>query len=86
MRITTDGFSNGVLVYDDTRLPESYRGLIFASDGDHVVHAYKVERKGATFAVRAQFDLLESSDPLTSSRASRSSGRTAPSTSSIPAT
>ena len=62
MLTTTDGFSYGVLVYDDTRLPENYRGLIFASDGLHVAHAYKVERKGATFAVTAQFDLLKSSD------------------------
>ncbi len=62
MRVASDGFTNGVLVYDDTRLPENYRGLLFASDGVHVVHGYKVERKGATFAVRAQFDLLQSND------------------------
>ncbi len=60
-----DGFSDGTLVYEDARLPENYRGLIFASDDEnHAVRAYKVERKGATFAVRAQFDLFKSGDDL----------------------
>ncbi len=66
MLAATGSRSAGVLIYDDTRFPENYRGLIFASGstGPQAVHAYKAERKGATFAVVEQFDLLKSDDGL----------------------
>jgi quinoprotein glucose dehydrogenase len=55
--------AGGLLIYNDTRFPEKYRGLLFAADQTgHAVCAYKVERKGATFAVAEQFDLLKSDD------------------------
>ena len=57
------GFSDGLLIYNDTRLPENYRGLLFAADKEsNAVHAFEVERKGATFTVKSQFDLLRSDE------------------------
>ncbi|HVS35058.1 MAG TPA: hypothetical protein VMS17_05715 [Gemmataceae bacterium] len=54
--------AGGLLVYNDTRFPENYRGLVFAPDLTGAVHACKVERKGAAFAVTEQFDLLKRND------------------------
>ena len=57
------GTAGGLLVYNDTRFPENYRGLIFVPDPAlQTIHAYKVERKGATVQVAEAFDFLKSDD------------------------
>jgi quinoprotein glucose dehydrogenase len=59
-----DGSATGLFIYNDTRFPENFRGLLFRPDAPKgVLHAYKVERKGATFEVAAEFDFLKSDDP-----------------------
>jgi glucose/arabinose dehydrogenase len=60
-----DGLSAGVLVYDDTRFPEAFRGLVLCPDAaNRSVRAYRVEPQGATFSMTEEFDLLNSNDPL----------------------
>ncbi len=57
--------ASGLLIYNDSRLPDNYRGLLIYPDMDgRSIHAYKVERKGATFEVVEEFELLRSDDPL----------------------
>jgi quinoprotein glucose dehydrogenase len=59
------GSATGLLIYNDTRFPENYRGLAFRPDAaSGTLHAYKVQRKGATFEVAEEFDFLKSDDPL----------------------
>ncbi|HBI43953.1 MAG TPA: hypothetical protein DDY78_14040 [Planctomycetales bacterium] len=59
-----DGSATGVFIYNDTRFPENYRGLLFRPDAPKgALHGYKVERLGATFEVTAEFDFLKSDDP-----------------------
>ena len=59
------GSATGVFIYNDTRFPENYRGLLLRPDPPNgVLHAYKVERGGATFEVAGEFDLLKTDDPL----------------------
>jgi putative membrane-bound dehydrogenase-like protein len=60
---TGRGASTGVLVYNDTRFPEPYRGLLYAPDpARRRVRAYRVVPRGASFEVAESFDLLNSSD------------------------
>jgi hypothetical protein len=60
-----DGSATGVFIYNDTRFPENYRGLLIQPDASHgVIHAYKVRPHGATFEVAEKFDFLKSDDPL----------------------
>jgi quinoprotein glucose dehydrogenase len=48
-----------LLVYNDSRLPEDYRGLLFQPDAHgRRIRAYKVDPKGATFKVGEAFDFL----------------------------
>jgi putative membrane-bound dehydrogenase-like protein len=62
---TGPGAAAGVLIYDDTRLPEPYRGLLLCPDpARRSIRAYKVEREGASFAVTEAGELLTSTDPL----------------------
>jgi len=57
--------ASGLLIYNDSRFPEHYRGLLLYPDVEgRSIHAYKVERKGATFEVVGEFELLRSDDPL----------------------
>ncbi len=57
--------ASALLIYNDTRFPENYRGLLIrTSAAQGLLHAYKVERKGATFEVAEEFDFLKSDDPL----------------------
>ena len=57
--------ASGLLIYNDSRFPETYRGLLFYPDVEgRSIHAYKMERKGATFEVAEEFELLRSDDPL----------------------
>ena len=57
--------ASGLLVYGDSRFPENYRGLLLYPDPEgRSVHAFRTERKGATFEVTEEFELLRSDDPL----------------------
>jgi HEAT repeat protein len=53
----------GLLIYNDTRFPEPYRGLILSIDAVRPsVRAYRVEPSGATFEVTQEFELLKGGD------------------------
>ncbi len=65
MQRTGPGAPLGLLIYNDTRLPEEYRGLIYYPDqARQSIGAYAVQQKGAAFQVTHEFKLLKSSDPL----------------------
>jgi putative membrane-bound dehydrogenase-like protein len=62
---TGRGAPAGLLIYNDTRFPEPYQGLLYYPDVFRkLIRAYKVEPKGASFAVAEEFELLKSDDPL----------------------
>src|SRR5262249_38759672 len=62
---TGRGAAAGLLVYNDTRFPEEYRGLLYYPDVVRkLIRAYKVEPRGASFAVTEEFAFLKSDDPL----------------------
>ncbi len=62
---TGRGSPAGVLIYNDTRLPEHYRGLMYYPDVFRKsVRAYKLRESGASFAVSHEFEFLKSEDPL----------------------
>jgi putative membrane-bound dehydrogenase-like protein len=55
----------GLLIYNDTSLPENYRGLLLSPDPvQQVVRACRVVPRGATFAASEQFELLKGTDRL----------------------
>src|SRR5262249_23041694 len=62
LRETKDGTAAGLLIYNDTRFPEPYRGLLYAPDFSRI-RARKVEPEGASFKVTEEFELMHSSDP-----------------------
>jgi quinoprotein glucose dehydrogenase len=62
---TGRGSPAGVLIYNDTQLPEQYRGLMYYPDVFRKsVRAYTVAPKGSTFEVTHEFEFLKSDDPL----------------------
>ena len=62
---TGRGAPAGLLIYNDTRLPEEYRGLLLYPDVfRQLVRAYRVAPEGATFQATEEFELIKSSDPL----------------------
>jgi quinoprotein glucose dehydrogenase len=62
---TGRGSPAGVLIYNDTQLPEQYRGLMYYPDVFRKsVRAYTVAPKGSTFQVTHEFEFLKSDDPL----------------------
>ncbi len=62
---TGRGSPAGLLIYNDTRFPEHYRGLLLYPDVFRkLIRAYKVEQQGASFVVTEEFELLKSDDPL----------------------
>lgn len=62
---TGRGSPAGLLIYNDTRLPEQYRGLQFYPDVFRkLVRAYKVAPDGSTFKVSHEFEFMKSDDPL----------------------
>jgi putative membrane-bound dehydrogenase-like protein len=62
---TGRGSAAGLLVYNDARFPEPYRGLLYYADASRkLVRAYRVEPKGATFAVVEEIELFKADDPL----------------------
>ncbi len=62
---TGRGAPAGLLIYNDTRFPENFRGLLYYPDVFRkLIRAYRVEPRGATFAVVEEFEFLKSDDPL----------------------
>ncbi len=63
---TGRGSPAGLLIYNDTRLPEQYRGLLYYPDVFRkVVRAYKVRDTRSTMEVTHEFEFLKSpNDPL----------------------
>ncbi len=62
---TGRGSPAGMLIYNDTRLPERYRGLFYYPDVFRkVVRAYRPKPSGSTFDIDAEFEFLKSDDPL----------------------
>jgi HEAT repeat protein/glucose/arabinose dehydrogenase len=57
---TRRGPAAALLCYNDTRLPEPYRGLLYYPNPEGAVRAYHVEPDGATFAVTETFYFLTS--------------------------
>ena len=65
MSKTGRGAPAGLLIYNDTYLPEQYRGwLLYPDVFRKLIRAYKVEPKGATFEVAQEFEFMKSADPL----------------------
>jgi putative membrane-bound dehydrogenase-like protein len=62
---TGRGAPAGLLIYNDTRFPEQYRGLLYYPDVFRkLIRAYRVEPKGTSFTVAEEFEFLRSDDPL----------------------
>jgi putative membrane-bound dehydrogenase-like protein len=62
---TGRGAPAGLLIYNDTRFPKPYRGLLLYPDVlRKLIRAYKVKPRGAGFVVTEEFELMSSSDPL----------------------
>jgi putative membrane-bound dehydrogenase-like protein len=62
---TGRGAPAGLLIYNDTRFPEPYRGLLYYPDVFRkLIRAYQVEPAGSTFEVTHEFEFLKSNDPL----------------------
>jgi putative membrane-bound dehydrogenase-like protein len=62
---TGRGAPAGLLIYNDTRFPEEYRGLLLYPDVFRkLIRAYHVQPDGATFRVVEEFELMQSDDPL----------------------
>jgi putative membrane-bound dehydrogenase-like protein len=55
----------GILIYNDTRLPEKYRGLLLCADRlGRRIDAYRLQPAGSTFGVAESWEFMRSSDPL----------------------
>lgn len=62
---TGRGAPAGLLIYNDTRIPAHYRGLLYYPDVFRkLVRAYQVDPKGSSFEVTHEFEFLKSEDPL----------------------
>ena len=62
---TGRGAPAGLLIYNDSFLPERFQGLLLYPDVYRkVVRAYRVEPQGASFTVIEEFEFLKSDDPL----------------------
>lgn len=62
---TGRGAPAGLLIYDDARFPENYRGLLLYPDVYRkLIRAYKVEPAGASFVITEEFDFMRSDDTL----------------------
>lgn len=62
---TGRGAPAGLLIYQGTSFPEFFRGLLIYPDVYRkLVRAYRVERRGSTFAVIEQFELMKTEDGL----------------------
>jgi putative membrane-bound dehydrogenase-like protein len=57
---TGRGSPAGLLLYNDTRLPEAYRGWMFYPDVfRQLIRAYRVSEDGATFRAAEEFEFLK---------------------------
>src|SRR5262249_34563168 len=62
---TGRGAPAGLLIYNESRLPEHYQGLLYYPDVFRkVVRAYSVAPMGSTFKVSGEFEFFKSDDPL----------------------
>jgi len=62
---TGRGSPAGVLLYNDTQLPEQYRGLMYYPDVFRkLVRAYKLAPLGSSFQITHEFEFLKTTDPL----------------------
>lgn len=62
---TGRGAPAGLLIYQGTRFPDEFRGLLIYPDVYRMkVRAYEIERAGSTFKVVSQFTLMESDDGM----------------------
>jgi putative membrane-bound dehydrogenase-like protein len=62
---TGRGSPAGLLIYNETRFPKQYRGLLYYPDVFRkLIRAYKVEPLGASYEVTHEFELMKSNDPL----------------------
>jgi quinoprotein glucose dehydrogenase len=62
---TGRGSPAGMLIYNDTRIPEQYRGLMYYPDVYRkLVRAYKVAPDGSTFKITHELEFMKSDDPL----------------------
>jgi quinoprotein glucose dehydrogenase len=62
---TGRGASGGLVIYNDTRFPEPYRGLLYNPDPERrLIRAFKVNPNGASFGWDEDFVFLKSNDPL----------------------
>ncbi|QEL16306.1 PVC-type heme-binding CxxCH protein [Limnoglobus roseus] len=65
MTKTGRGSPAGLLIYNDTRLPKQYRGLMYYPDVFRkLVRAYQVKPVGSTFEISGEFEFLKTDDPL----------------------
>lgn len=62
---TGRGAPAGLLIYNDTYLPEQYRGLLYYPDVFRkLIRAYSVQPAGSTFKITGEFTFMKSDDPL----------------------
>ncbi len=62
---TGRGSPAGMLIYNDTRMPEQYRGLMYYPDVYRkLIRAYKVAPDGSTFKITNELEFMKSADPL----------------------
>jgi quinoprotein glucose dehydrogenase len=62
---TGRGSPAGLLIYNDTRLPEQYRNLMYYPDVFRkIIRAYKTAPDGSTFKITNEFEFMKSDDPL----------------------
>jgi putative membrane-bound dehydrogenase-like protein len=62
---TGRGAPAGLLIYNETRFPKQYRGLMYFPDVFRkLIRAYKVAPLGASYEVTHEFEFMKSNDPL----------------------
>jgi putative membrane-bound dehydrogenase-like protein len=62
---TGRGSPAGLLIYNDSRFPPQYQGLLFYPDVFRkLIRAYRVVPDGSTFQVAEEFEFMKSDDPL----------------------
>jgi len=62
---TGRGAPAGLLIYNDRKFPEPYRGLLYYPDVFRKsIRAYKVVKAGSTFEVSQEFEFMKSDDGL----------------------
>ncbi|HZZ81955.1 MAG TPA: PVC-type heme-binding CxxCH protein [Gemmataceae bacterium] len=65
MHKTGRGSPAGLLIYNDTYFPDTYKGLLLYPDVfRRVIRAYQPSPAGASFEITHEFEFLRSNDPL----------------------